>query len=211
MFLGEHVEAVLARGDVDRADAMVTRLEARARIFPRPWTLAVGARCRGLVLAAWGDLNGAMEAMDAALVHHERLDNPYELGRTLMAKALVHRRRTEKRLARDTLERATGLLDEVGAARWAERARSELSRLRFRSAPTELTETEWRIASLAAAGHTNREIAGTVFVSPKTVEARLASVYGKLGIRSRAELGARMALAPRPVVDEETGSSSTIS
>jgi DNA-binding NarL/FixJ family response regulator len=50
-----------------------------------------------------------------------------------------------------------------------------------------------------------------VFVSPKTVEARLASVYGKLGIRSRAELGARMALAPRPVVDEETGSSSTIS
>ena len=211
MFLGEHVEAVLARGDVDRADAMVTRLEARARIFPRPWTLAVGARCRGLVLAAWGDLNGAMEAMDAALVHHERLDNPYELGRTLMAKALVHRRRTEKRLARDTLERATGFLDEVGAERWAERARSELSRLRFRSAPTELTETEWRIASLAAAGHTNREIAGTVFVSPKTVEARLASVYGKLGIRSRAELGARMALAPRPLIDEETGRTSTIS
>ena len=198
MFIGEHVDAVLARGDVERADAIVTRLEARARVFPRPWTSAVAARCRGLVLAALGDLNGAAEAMDRALVLHERLDNPYELGRTLMAKAQVHRRRTEKRLARDSLEQAVDLLERAGAERWAERARAELSRIRFRSAPTELTEIEWRIAALAATGRTNREIASEVFVSPKTVEARLASVYGKLGIRSRAELGARMAIAAPP-------------
>jgi DNA-binding NarL/FixJ family response regulator len=159
-------------------------------------------------LATWGDLNGAIEAMDTALAHHERLENPYELGRTLMARAQVHLRRTEKRLDRDALERAVRLLDEAGAERWAERARSELSRLRFRSAPTELTETEWRIAALAAAGHTNREIASQVFVSPKTVEARLASVYGKLGIRSRAELGARMAVSPPPTADERTGGTS---
>jgi DNA-binding CsgD family transcriptional regulator len=39
---------------------------------------------------------------------------------------------------------------------------------------------------------TNREVADAAFVSPKTVEANLARVYQKLGIRSRAELGARM-------------------
>ena len=50
------------------------------------------------------------------------------------------------------------------------------------------------MAALAATGRTNREIAATMFVSPKTVEARLASVYCKLGIRSRAELGALMAV-----------------
>jgi DNA-binding CsgD family transcriptional regulator len=192
-FLGDHVEAVLALGDFDRAEAMVADLDARARAFPRPWTLAVGARCRGLVLAARGDLDGAAEVMDTALAHHERLDSPYELGRTLMAKAQVHRRRTEKRLARDALTRAVELLDRAGAEVWAQRARTELGRLRVRTAPTELTETELRIAELAAGGRTNREIASMVFVSPKTVEARLASVYGKLGIRSRAELGAWMA------------------
>ncbi|NUT56529.1 MAG: helix-turn-helix transcriptional regulator, partial [Thermoleophilia bacterium] len=58
--------------------------------------------------------------------------------------------------------------------------------------------TERRIATLAASGLTNREVAGLAFVSPKTVEANLARVYRKLGIRSRAELGAAMARDERP-------------
>ena len=61
------------------------------------------------------------------------------------------------------------------------------------SSADELTESERRIAELAAAGMTNRQVAEAAFVSPKTVEANLARVYQKLGIRSRAELGARMA------------------
>jgi DNA-binding CsgD family transcriptional regulator len=48
------------------------------------------------------------------------------------------------------------------------------------------------VAELAAAGLTNREVADAAFMSPKTVEANLARVYRKLGIRSRAELGSRM-------------------
>jgi DNA-binding CsgD family transcriptional regulator len=40
---------------------------------------------------------------------------------------------------------------------------------------------------------TNREVAGALFISPKTVEANLARIYRKLGIRSRAELGQRVA------------------
>jgi DNA-binding NarL/FixJ family response regulator len=53
------------------------------------------------------------------------------------------------------------------------------------------------VAELAAAGMTNREVARVTYMSAKTVEAHLASVYRKLGIRSRAQLGARVAaLAP---------------
>ena len=63
--------------------------------------------------------------------------------------------------------------------------------------PGELTETERRIAELAATGMTNRQVAEAAFVSPKTVEANLARVYRKLGIRSRAELGARMSARSR--------------
>ena len=192
-FHGDHVEALLALGNVDRAAAIVDELTARAGTFPRPWTLAVGARARGLVLAAQGDLDGSMAAFDDAMAHHAGLDSPYELARTLLAKAAVHRRRTERRLAKEALEHALALFESSGTPLWAEKARADLSRIRFRAAPTGLTETEQQMAELAASGRTNREIAATMFVSPKTVEARLASVYGKLGIRSRAELGGYMA------------------
>ena len=62
-----------------------------------------------------------------------------------------------------------------------------------RAAQDELTESERRVAELAAAGLTNRNVAAQLFISPKTVEANLARVYRKLGISSRAELGARLA------------------
>jgi DNA-binding CsgD family transcriptional regulator len=66
-------------------------------------------------------------------------------------------------------------------------------------APGELTATERRVAELAASGLTNREVAKAAFMSPKTVEANLARVYRKLGIRSRAELGARIGQEQRDV------------
>jgi DNA-binding NarL/FixJ family response regulator len=68
--------------------------------------------------------------------------------------------------------------------------------MRRPSQPTtgsDLTETEQRVAALAASGLTNREIAARLFVSPKTVQANLAKVYEKLGVHSRAQLGARAA------------------
>ena len=63
----------------------------------------------------------------------------------------------------------------------------------LRRAPDELTASEQRVAELAAAGMTNREVARAAFMSPKTVEANLSRVYRKLGIKSRAELGANVA------------------
>jgi DNA-binding NarL/FixJ family response regulator len=59
--------------------------------------------------------------------------------------------------------------------------------------PAQLREPRLRVAELAAAGVTNRDIARTVFMSEKTVEARVGRIYRKLGIPSRTELGAWMA------------------
>jgi DNA-binding NarL/FixJ family response regulator len=100
--------------------------------------------------------------------------------------------------AKEYLERALVIFTATGAARWAERARGELERVGLRRvAPDELTENERRVAELAATGFTNREIAAQLYMSTKTVEANLARAYRKLGIRSRAELGMRLATLDR--------------
>jgi DNA-binding CsgD family transcriptional regulator len=193
-FHGDLVEAVVALGDVMRAERLVARLDERARVFPRPWTLVMAARSRALLAAASRNLDEAMNALDEALVQHERLDMPFELARTWLAKGLLHRRRKEKRLAKDALERARATFDGLGATLWADKALHELGRVGLRRATgDELTATEARVAELAAGGLTNREVGQRLFLSPKTVEANLARIYRKLGVLSRAELGAVMA------------------
>ena len=117
---------------------------------------------------------------------------PFEHARTLLAAGQIRRRAGERRAAKDLLERALAEFERLGAPLWVERAEAELRRLPIRRAPAELTANERRVAELAATGLTNREVAQTLFLSPKTVEANLARVYRKLGISSRAELGATM-------------------
>jgi DNA-binding NarL/FixJ family response regulator len=86
------------------------------------------------------------------------------------------------------------------AALWAERARIELARIGGRRAVAdELTETEARVAELAAAGHSNTEIAAALYMGVSTVEAHLSHVYRKLGIRSRAGLGAHFQSSAKPM------------
>jgi DNA-binding CsgD family transcriptional regulator len=51
-----------------------------------------------------------------------------------------------------------------------------------------LTDTQRRVAVLAAEGHSEREIAQAMFVTPNAVDFQLGEVYRKLGVRSRDEL-----------------------
>ena len=77
---------------------------------------------------------------------------------------------------------------------WLAIGEAELARVgRRTSDAAELTETEDQVARLAARGLTNREVGEAAFLTPKSVEGVLSRVYGKLGIRSRAELGAWLA------------------
>jgi DNA-binding CsgD family transcriptional regulator len=193
MGLPDAIEAFVATGEVDHAERIRHALAEAGGRFDRAWVLATSSRGEALLAAAAGDFSRARAAADAALAEHERLSMPFERARTLLVKGQVQRRAGERRAARVTLEEAHTLFRGMGAALWAERARAEIARIGVRRAPAELTESEQRVADLAAAGHTNPEIAARLFMSRRTVEANLARAYRKLEIGSRAELGAVMA------------------
>jgi DNA-binding CsgD family transcriptional regulator len=191
-FLPDAVEALIALGELDRAEGVLDAFDGRARELDRTWALAIAGRWRGLLLAARGDLGDATAALDRALAQHERIEMPFERARTLLVKGVVERRTRRRSSAKQCFEHALEIFDRLESPLFAERARDELRRVGLRRSSGELTEGERDVARLAATGLTNREIAVALFISPKTVEANLARAYRKLGIRSRAELGARM-------------------
>jgi DNA-binding CsgD family transcriptional regulator len=185
---GDAIEAALAVGEVDRAQDLLDRFEERAARSRIPWSLAVSARCRGLVLAARGELDAAAEALDRALVEHEGCPMPFERARTLLVQGRLRRRLKQKRQARLSLDEARELFASQGAEAWVARVDEELGRVAVRRAPEELSATELRIARLAADGLSNQAIAERAFVSVKTVESNLKRAYRKLDISSRAQL-----------------------
>ena len=191
------IEACLGMGDLDTAGAALGRLAERHRRLPRPWTSLGLARSRVLLAGTSGagdaavsealaELAAARDAVPADVV-------PLDRARCLLVAGMAHRRARRKREAKAALTTALAEFTALGAGAFAERATRELARIGGRPpAPRGLTATEERVARLAAQGRTNRVIADELFVSPKTVEANLARVYAKLGISSRAELGAAM-------------------
>lgn len=199
LLLPDAIEALVALGRLDEAEPLVALLEAGGRKPEGAWAEAVGARCRALLLAARGDVDGASAAFEQALASHDRLPQlRYDRARTLLVHARHQRRCRQRRAARASLEEAARLFDEVGCRQWAGTARDELGRLGLTPGPgDELTASERRVAELAASGRTVREIAAVLIVSTKTVEAHLTRVYRKLGIHTRAELGRIMASVPR--------------
>ena len=196
---GDHLEAALAVGRVDRADAILADLEARRRIADRPWLGVMVARGRALLAAADGDPKGALVELVREPEVHDRLEMPLERGRTLLLEGRLRRRAREKRAARGAFEAAARLFETAGARGLAATATAESARVGLRPAsPHELTETERRVADLAARGGTNREVGQALFLSPKSVDGVLIRVYQKLGIHSRAELGALLGATRDP-------------
>lgn len=198
-FVPDEIESVIALGELDRAEELVHWMEEVGARTGRPWTLATGARCRAQVLAASGDLDGAQRAIEVALDAHERLPMPFQLARTQLLKGTIERRRKRRADASATLASALSMFERLGAPLWATKVHREIARIGVRSsAQRSLTPVELQIARLIAEGNSNREIAGRLFLSPKTVEASLTRVYRKLEIRSRAELAAWSKTGPAP-------------
>jgi DNA-binding NarL/FixJ family response regulator len=188
-----HVESLISLGQLDRAREVLARLEERGRTLPRAWIDITVPRARALILAAEGDPAAALTALDELdFTAASRL--PFELASAWLVKGHLHRRLKQRKLAAQAFTEARTMFERLGAPTWAQQASSELARVGpRRRAPDELTATELRVAGLAATGMTNREVAQVTYMSSKTVEAHLASIYRKLGIRSRAQLGARVA------------------
>jgi DNA-binding CsgD family transcriptional regulator len=189
------VEAYARLGRLDEAKSVAASLERQARATSLPWSLGAAVRCRALVV----DADAAAEAgFQEALRFHESA-GAFERARTELCFGERLRRRGRRRDSRMHLGAALEAFEGCGATPWAERARTELRasgltpRRRQPAAREQLTPQELQIARLVAEGKTNRDVAATLFVTPKTVEFHLTRVYRKLGIHSRSELVRRMA------------------
>jgi DNA-binding CsgD family transcriptional regulator len=197
-------EAHAALGNVERAEELTRKLESDALSAPTPRLRMVSLRCRGVTQAAAGDLDAAVASLAAGVNAADELASPNEQGRMRLLLGRTQRRLGRRMEARATLEQAIALLDESGARLFADQARAELARVSGRrpGEPDELTEAERRIADLVAEGRSNKEVAGALSLSVKTVEVTLTRVYRKLGVRSRSQLARRSADSRRPPVNE---------
>ncbi len=200
-FDGDLVEAAVLAGELDLAERVLRdRLEGPAERVPAPWILAVAARGRGLVCAARGRPDEAVAWFDRSLANHGGLDPmPFEQGRTLFCRGQARRRAGKQGAARADLTAARAIFERLGATAWRARADDELRRIAGRAPSTwDLTPSELRVAGLAAAGRTNREIAAELVISTRTVESQLSAAYRKLGVRSRNQLAAAITAAVQP-------------
>jgi DNA-binding CsgD family transcriptional regulator len=182
------IETLIGLGDLEQATDLLATYDDLAVRSSR-WARANAARCRGLLCLAHGEDASAVAALERSL-EEEGGTYPLERGRTLIALGVAHRHARRSRAARETLEQAVALLDEIGAHAWRDRAAVEFGRVSGRRARTDggLTDAEQRVAELAAQGRQNREIAAMLFLGVSTVEMHLSRVYRKLGLRSRTEL-----------------------
>ncbi|TLH61056.1 LuxR family transcriptional regulator [Mycolicibacterium phocaicum] len=193
-WLPDAVEVLVGLGRLAEAEPLVEALEVNGRRLDRAWMLAVGGRCRALLLGAQGHVDQAAAEAEHALTEHDRLPMPFERARTLLVLGQLQRRQRRRAVAVATLQEALAAFEGLGTPLWAEQARRALGRIDERSdRGAVLTASERRIAELVASGMSNREVAAKLFVSAKTVEVHLSRIYRKLGIRSRAELGWRIA------------------
>lgn len=189
------IEALIALGRLEESAPVLDDLLSRARRADNPNALAIAYRCQGLLLAARDEGPAAIELMDAALAEHALRPLPLDLGRTLLEKGTLQRRAKRKSAAKQSLEQALAVLEPVHATMWVTRARDELGRVGLRRPAHSdgLTPAQQRVAELVVAGMSNREIAGTLYMSLRTVETHLTKIYREFGVKSRAQLVATLA------------------
>jgi len=153
------------------------------------------ARFRG-VLA--DEVDAAESAFAEALAELIPEDGPVERGLIRLDHGRWLRRAGRRREARVQLQHAHNEFTGCGAVAFADAAARELgataARLRPRSDPTgqELTAREEEVARLAAQGASDKDIASSLYIGVRTVDFHLRNVFRKLGVRSRAELAARI-------------------
>ena len=138
--------------------------------------------------AAADDLDAAAGSAQAAVAAHESCPLRLELARSLLVLGQVERRRKARQRSRAALRRAWELAAEMGHRPLLAQIEREMPLVAAARAGNELTAAERRVADLVAAGASNRDAAAALFVSVRTVETHVASIYRKLGVRTRAEL-----------------------
>ncbi len=191
---------IAARAAARAADARAASVPGQRSPVALVWPRVVALAARGGVAAAHGDVEAADRLYGEALALP--VVNPLDRAGIVVRYGSWLRRRRRLLSARPLLAEALAVAEAAGAADLAAAARAELTAAggrRRRSGPEDgtLTAQQARVAELATAGATTREIAQALHVSPRTVETHLAAVYRKLGVRTKAELR-RREMAPTP-------------
>jgi DNA-binding NarL/FixJ family response regulator len=180
----------LVTAERDEARALADRMLREARGWGTPRAIGMALRAAGLLENGARGLELLEEAAEVLATSPARV----EYARALADLGAALRRANRRAAARDPLRRALDIADACGARPLAERTRQELRAAGGRprrpriSGVEALTASERRIATMAARGLSNPEIAQALFVTKKTVEAHLGSAYRKLGIHSRSDL-----------------------
>ena len=161
----------------------------RARDWGAPSTVARSLRVLGTLEGTEG-----IERLDEAIEVLKGAPARLELAKSLAALGMLRKRAGRPDYAREPLTRAHELAEVCGAQRLMMRIRTEMLAVGVAPASavargvSALTETERRVAALAAAGRAEREIAQELFVTPRTIEVKLGSALRKLGASSQSEL-----------------------
>ena len=202
------IATYLADQRVDAASRVIDWLEnCENRLLSR-WPRIAAATGRAWRSEHYGDHDQAVLHFRVALALHDEVELPMEEAETLLAYGAFLRRQGQRTAARAPLAEAVRIAEQNQAGRIAEEARAELSiaggrRRRAQRNSQQLTAQEQRVATLAAAGHTNKQIAGTLSLSVKTIEYHLQQIYGKLGINSRRQLMTMTSTATPPTTDPD--------
>jgi DNA-binding CsgD family transcriptional regulator len=188
-FLDALVEACARSERHRRAEELVDEVFDAAVATAQPRYSAIAHRMRAVVT---GDAAG----FESALLQHGVWANRFEEARTRLLYGEALRRAKRRAEAREQLSAATSSFRTVGAKVWERRARDELraagAKLPRTASGVALTAQEQRIASLVAEGLSNKEIAGRLVLSTKTVEGHLRNVFEKLGVTSRTQVARAM-------------------
>ncbi|MDC7120853.1 AAA family ATPase [Cellulomonas fimi] len=187
----DRIETAARSGRRDLAERWLSDIAAFARGTGSPWAAAVAEH--GLALLTEGPDVGVH--LQRALELHAQARRRVDTARTQLAYGEWLRRERRRVDARAHLREALHTFEDVGARRWAERAAQELRasgervvRREAGNAPAMLTPTELQVARLVARGLPTKDVAGQLFVSPRTVDFHLRNVFTKLGVTSRGEL-----------------------
>jgi DNA-binding CsgD family transcriptional regulator len=189
---GHAIAAYLGCGRTADAERVIGWLEDCAGRLPCRWPRIAAATGRARLAEAARDLAAADRWHREAVSLLEGVDLPLERVQALLEYGRFLRRSGQPARARAPLALAERVASDGGALWLAGQAADELKvaggRRRRRTEPERLTPQEQRIADLAVARLTNKEIADQLFLSVKTVETHLGSIYAKLGVRSRRDL-----------------------
>ncbi len=187
----DRVEAAVAADRPELAQTWLEELSVFAQAADVAWARARVAHCAAAVVA---DPAQRETLYEEALREHHASSRPFERARTELAYGEFLRRHRRRVDAREHLRPAHETFVALEARQWAERARAELrasgenARSRRADPEARLTAQEFQVARFVAKGLSNREVGAQLFLSPRTIDFHLRSVFAKLEIASRTEL-----------------------